>query len=107
MSLDVTLTAVRPTQVFEANITHNLNKMAQEAGIYQHLWHPDELGITKAVQLIEPLRAGLALMRSDPERFKKLNPENWWGDYDIFINWIERYLNACVANPDAEVSVDR
>ena len=35
MSLDVTLTAVRPTEVYSANITHNL-WMAEEAGIYQH-----------------------------------------------------------------------
>ena len=31
MSLEVYLTATRPTTVYEANITHNLGKMAQEA----------------------------------------------------------------------------
>jgi hypothetical protein len=33
MSLDITLTAVRPTPVFDANITHNLSKMADENGL--------------------------------------------------------------------------
>jgi hypothetical protein len=28
---------VMPTEVFSSNITHNLNKMATEAGIYKHL----------------------------------------------------------------------
>lgn len=93
--------------VYEANITHNLNRMAEAAGIYKHLWRPDELGITKARELIEPLRAGLALMQSDPEMFKKLNPENGWGSYDVFVPWISRYLSACEGNPDADVSVSR
>ena len=41
--------------VYSANITHNLTKMADEAGIYECLWRPEEIGITKAGQLIEPL----------------------------------------------------
>lgn len=90
--------------VFEANITHNLNVMAKEAGIYQHLWHPDELGITKARQLIAPLANGLALMTSDPERFIAFNPDNGWGSYDIFVPWIASYLNACCTYPNADVS---
>lgn len=65
-------------EVFEYNITHNLNTMAGEAGIYKHLWQPDEIGITKAGELIEPLREGLALLKSDPERFKAFNPKNGW-----------------------------
>src|SRR5690242_20071192 len=59
---------VQDGTVFDRNITHNLNAMAGEAGIYKHLWRPEELGITHARQLIEPLRAGLELLRSDPER---------------------------------------
>ena len=74
MSLDVYLRAIRLTTVHSANITHNLNKMAGEAGIYKHLWRPDKIGITKAEQLVEPLRAGLEILKSDPERFKKFNP---------------------------------
>jgi hypothetical protein len=93
--------------VFDANITHNLGEMAEEAGIYQHLWRPDEIGITKASQLIEPLRAGLALMRSDPARFKKHDASNGWGTYTNFVPWIAKYLAACEKYPNAEVSVSR
>ena len=107
MSLDVTLTAVRPTDVYSRNITHNLNTMASEAGIYKHLWRPDELGITKAGELIEPLRAGLTLLLAEPDRFKKLNPTNGWGDYDGLCEFINEYLHACEQNADAEVSVSR
>ena len=34
--------------VCDLNITHNLNKMASELGVYEHLWRPDEIGVTKA-----------------------------------------------------------
>lgn len=92
---------------FEANITHNLNTMAGEAGIYQHLWRPEELGITKASELIQPLRAGLILMREDPPRFKKHNPANGWGSYTGFIPWIEDYLRACEEHPEATIDISR
>ncbi len=107
MSLDVYLTAVRPTDVFEGNVTHNLGGMASEAGIYKHLWRPDEIKITKAEQLIEPLTVGLLLLISNPERFKKLNPDNGWGDYEGLVEFVRSYLKACKENPDAEIRVSR
>ena len=107
MSLDVYLTRTQPTTVFSQNVTHNLNKMAEEAGIYKHLWRPDEIGITKAGQLIEPLKAGLAMMKADPERFKKHNSPNGWGLYKNFVPWIENYIAACAEYPDADVEVSR
>lgn len=107
MSLDVYLEVVRPCRIYSGNVTHNLGKMATEAGIYQHLWRPDELGITKAGQLIKPLQEGLALLKSDPKRFNKLNPENGWGTYDGLVKFVEEYLNACGENPEADVSVWR
>jgi len=107
MSLDVSLSVVRRTEVFSANITHNLGRMAREAGIYMHLWRPDEIGVASATDLIAPLRAGLALMRSDPDRFRGLEPENRWGTYDNFVPWVEEYLRACEENPDAEVRAER
>jgi len=93
--------------VYTANITHNLNKMAQEAGIYEHLWRPDEIDITNAGQLIGPLREGLALLKSDPNRFEAFNPENGWGTYEGLVSFVEKYLAACEENPDADVSVWR
>lgn len=107
MSLDVTLTIVRSTTVYDANITHNLNLMAEEAGIYQHVWRPEEIGITKAAQLIDPLKSGIARLEAEPERFRKLEPDNRWGTYNNFLPWLRRYLEACEANPDADVSVSR
>jgi hypothetical protein len=107
MSLDVRLTAVRLTTVYDSNITHNLGRMAEEAGIYQHLWRPEEIGIAAAEELIEPLSAGLALLKSDPARFKAFDAPNGWGLYEHFVPFVEKYLDACRENPDAFVSVSR
>ena len=94
-------------EAYSANITHNLGPMAEEAGIYECLWRPEEIGITKARQLIEPLSIGLSWMRREPERFIALNPKNGWGSYDCFVTWIERYRDACCEHPEADVSVSR
>ena len=107
MSLDVHLTKVMPTTVFSSNITHNLGQMAAAAGIYEALWRPEEIGITKAAQLIDPLWVGLFLLKSDPARFEKFNAPNGWAMYEHFVPFVEEYLKACKANPDAEVSVSR
>jgi len=107
MSLSITLTAIRKKSVFDANITHNLNKMADEAGIYRHLWRPDEINIKTAAELIEPLKAGLQKMKDNPGYFKQFEAENRWGTYNDFISWIEKYIEACEENPDAEVSAWR
>ena len=107
MSLDVYLTAKRPVEVFAANITHNMVAMAKEAEIYMPLWRPEEIGIKNACELIEPLQSGLALLKSDPDRFKKHNPPNGWGTYEILVEFVEEYLAACKDNPDARVSVWR
>ena len=114
MSLDVYLTSPKcptcghsETEYFSANITHNLGAMAREAGIYDACWRPEEIGITKASQLIEPLRNGIAQMKADQARFEKHNSPNGWGLYKNFLPWLERYLEACEANPDADVSASR
>jgi hypothetical protein len=97
----------RSDEGFSANITHNLNKMAAEAGIYGIVWRPEENGITTAGQLIEPLRKAIADMKAAPERFIKHNASNGWGLYEHFLPWLERYLQACVKTPDATISVSR
>lgn len=107
MGLDVSLTKTKQTEVFWANITHNLNNMAEAAGIYKHLWRPAEIGITHASQLIEPLEDGLAKMKADPNKYREYDSPNGWGKYDDFVPWIERYIEACKQDPDAEVSVSR
>lgn len=93
--------------LYDANITHNLGNMAEEAGIYKHLWRPEELGITTAKDLIEPLKAGLKLLKGNSEHFEKFNASNGWGLYEHFVPFVEKYLNACVEYPDSIIFVSR
>ncbi len=93
--------------LFSRNITHNLNRMADAAGIYKALWRPEEIGASKARELEPILTEGLARLRSDPEHYKKLNPENGWGSYEGLVLFVEEYLKACRLYPDLNVKVSR
>lgn len=124
MSLDITLVGEKSEVVcvcncgdkhtrgeeeeyFTVNVPSGYSKMAQAAGIYTALWRPEEVGITKASQLIVPLTAGLAGLRLNPTVFKILEPENKWGSYHTFVAFVEKYLNACKEHPEARVKADR
>jgi hypothetical protein len=107
VGLDVYLKQMQLVPVYEAGITHNLNKMATEAGVYHALWRPEEIGITHAAQLIEPLTKALADLKARPGFYMLLTPENGWGTYEDLCKFIERYLTECIKNPTAEVHVDR
>lgn len=132
MSLDVYL-----DNGFTANITHNLCRMADAAGIYLACWRPHEMlqpelaailrdaeeskgyhhedtvrirteiesAPVYARDLIDPLRDGLARLRSNRTHFETFNAPNGWGLYEHFVPWVERYLAACEENPDAVVRV--
>lgn len=105
MSLDIWLTVVRPVVVHDQNITHNLNRMAEAAGIYRAVWHLD--GIKTASDLIPILEKGIADMEQRPEYFSTFNAPNGWGMYEHFLPWLRKLLDACRENPMAEVSVSR
>jgi hypothetical protein len=113
MSLDIDLMVVQPVSVYEANITHNLGKMADDVvlsngkNLYQVLWRPDEHGWKFARDISEMLNEGWNILLSDPERFRKFNPENGWGSYDGLVNFVYKYRNACWDNPDAELRISR
>lgn len=94
-------------EVFSANITHNLTEMAREAGLYYYLWRPSEKEVFAAHQLVEPLRAGLALLEAEPQRFEQFNPANGWGSYGTLVEFVRGYLAACERWPSASVTVWR
>jgi len=107
MSLDFYLERIQLTSVFGANITHNLDTMAEEAGIYEALWRPTEHGYSKAEQIIPILREGIKLLEDDPERFMKFDSPNGWGLYIHFVPFVKSVLAACEEYPDADIRVSR
>jgi DNA repair exonuclease SbcCD ATPase subunit len=85
------------------NVTHNLNKMAEVVGLYKILWYPEEVGITSASQMIEPLEKAIKELEANPEKYKAYNPPNGWGDYGIFVSFCRSMLSTCRENPDAVI----
>ncbi len=93
--------------LYTANITHNLAKMAGEAGLYDALWHPENINIKTANDLKPILKKGFDLLVSDPERFEKFNPSNGWGNYYGLVDFVAKYLSACCDYPEAKIEVSR
>lgn len=94
-------------ELYSSNITHNLGKMADEAGIYYALWRPEEIGKTKAGDIVELLEAGIADLKARPDYFKQFNSPNGWGMYEHFVPFVEEYLEACKSHPDSIIEVSR
>lgn len=93
--------------IYDANITHNLSEMADKAGIYEALWRPEEIGKTKASEIIELLEKGLVDLKARPKHFEQFNSANGWGMYEHFVPFVEKYLEACKEYPDAIIGVSR
>tara|TARA_R110000851_G_scaffold308922_2_gene468121 strand:- start:5040 stop:5462 length:423 start_codon:yes stop_codon:yes gene_type:complete len=128
VSYDEGKTRTKETEyVYDANITHNLNEMAGEAGIYKALWRPyrlredfKDLGLyacdedeyekkclIRAEDIIELLEIGLIDLKERPEHFEQFNSSNGWGMYEHFVPFVEKYLNACKKYPKCLIEIDR
>lgn len=95
--------------VFNCNITHNLNKMANAESevFYKTIWRPEEIGVKLAGQMIPVLKFGIGHLKSKPNYFKQFDSPNGWGNYDCFVPWLERLLSACEQYPNATIEISR
>ena len=93
--------------VYSINITHNLTKIAKEAGVYYDIWRPEEVGVKEARNLIIPLKEAIKKLKADPDYFKRFEPENKWGTAEIFIKQLGELLEACQTWPRARIETDR
>jgi hypothetical protein len=138
MSLDVSLYRIKyvsydmvnfheeKEQLYSANITHNLNVMAEQAGIYKALWRPyqlhkdyvysedykiemafEDLVTIIATDIIDVIEQGLDLLKNRPDYFSKFNSPNGWGTYVHFVQFVKKYLAALKQYPNSIVIVDR
>jgi len=90
-------------ELFWANITHNLTDMADKAGIYESLWHPERINATKAWQIIPILEKGLKELKKKPNYFEQFNSPNGWGTYEHFVPFVEEVLKACKEYPNSSI----
>jgi len=78
------------------DVTHNLIPMWRAAGVGGALY---ERKGKLAGDIVPALKAGVAAMRADPEKFKALNPSNGWGDSVSALAFLEGVLAACEKHP--------
>ena len=114
------------SNVFDYNITHNLTGMANACGLYEPLWRPHLLksnwiatenydeeykfetdNPSEAWEIITKLKEGIEELKSNPEKYKKYNPDNGWGNYEGLLKFAEEYLKACENYPNAIIGVSR
>ena len=81
MSLDIELYYLVDTEqespenhvVWHGNITHNLNVMAEKAGIYMEVWRPDEA--MRAFDIVSALGKAIKDLQARPSYYRKYNPK--------------------------------
>jgi len=116
MSLDIYLQKTRkcphcahdiddePRKVYSANITHNLSRMWEAAGVYGALYESD--GKT-AADILSVLEQGLIALRADPAKFWRFDAPNGWGTYGNAVPFLADLVLACRKNPSAVVRVSK
>ena len=93
--------------LYHGNITHNLGLMANKANIYTLVWRPEEIGIQKAKDIIQPLYEGLIDLQIRPNYYSKFNANNGWGMYKDFVIFVKDYLRACRSYPETDIFISR
>lgn len=89
------------------NITHNLVHMAEAIGVYGALWHPEENGYVYAKDIINVLDEGLTKLQSNPEEYKKYEPDNGWGTVHSLMTFIRKVLDSCNEYPNMKIKACR
>lgn len=82
--------------VYEDNYTKNVSNMFRAAIEDIGLKRFHGMGAEFAILLINK---AILKMQSDPERYKKMNPENGWGDYEGALKVLQNLHAACVQHP--------
>jgi len=93
------------TVVYHCNITHNLVVMAGYAGLYKAMWSPEDIDAENAGQLVSALENGVKELKSKPNYYKKMNPKNGWGSYEVLLEVTQEYLEACKKYPETKIEV--
>ena len=71
------------------NYTYNVSPMWREVFPDTKMINIDGMTCQESLPKLEKFRDAL---KADPEKFKKMNPDNGWGDYDSFLKAIEELI---------------
>jgi len=90
----------RSDEELNFNITYNLSEMWHEAcPINQkNIMAFDGMSAKNALPVLE---ATLEELEKNPQKYKKLNPENGWGSYEVLLDTLTAIIIACKKHPEA------
>ena len=105
MSYDISLeinTGFEDREVLEiGNITYNITPMYTKA-MGKNL---SDFNDKKCAEIIPILRIGVMEIENNPEKYKKHNPANGWGNYEGALQYLTKLLINCEENPLCTVKV--
>lgn len=90
------------------NVTYNLSPMLWDAGWQWPdgwTWSTQYLEGVKAADIGEKAMYVLRNLEADPEKYRAMNPENGWGDYDGLVRVWRDFVEAIRKYPEAKVGV--
>lgn len=103
MSYDISITAMRETQVFDTNYTYNVSGMFRKAlggdGI-------NDFHGLKCGECIMKLQDGIKHMEENPKEYEMLQPANKWGNFEGALKVLQNLLNSCIENIDGTVKIN-
>lgn len=100
--LEIDTGGPEPTQVFDWNFTSNAGKVWRAAGA-----DLAEFDGKTAGECAPIVRDALAVLGSDPGRWRALDPPNGWGKYDHLVPALHRLAEGLEAHPATTVRVSR
>lgn len=84
------------------NYTFNVSKMYYD--VFKNGFREDLHGVS-AYDCIFILEKAIEKLKANPEKYKAMNPENGWGNYEGAISFLEAILSACKENPKCTVRI--
>lgn len=94
MSVDITCGE------YDGNITHNVQRMMNEAFLNKGYWVDQLTGKTGA-EVLPLLTAALHRMAENPRYFEMYDSPNGWGTWRDCLPFLAKLREGCYLNPDA------
>jgi len=92
-----------PVTVFRNNYTSNAYKMFRLA--FRSKEHFKAFDNKSAKECLMEIDSALKIMKANPYRFKKYNPENGYGDYEGAYHFLFNFGVACLRYPKAKIGI--
>lgn len=103
MSADISLTGMANCHGDHSwQLTYNYHRMLGAAG-FPSVWRV--LNDTLAGSVSQMLREVAETLKADPDRFRQLEPENGWGNYEHCLEVIDQFATACAQHPEARITI--